>query len=313
MKKLKLLTLMFAFAAMTFTACEDATDPDPIVETPDPVTNLVATSKSATEVTLKWDASPSEIDALFEHYIIDISSAGGGPLAPEYVQAGTNMITITNLTEGEIYTFEVTAKFTNGELSAVNEIIWSPASRFNTDAFELPINLYEKTSEFGSGLDFYNENDGGPRNLAVSGGEDWDIGLVTDAQGTLKIACASLIDNNFTTDPVSTTEFATTVIEAESLDEVFDSMALDQKTFAAAEVDLNTYSSSIVIIARTKMPEGEWHYAKIFVEYDATEGFFRTDNSLTNPDENQYVVLKMSYQMGDNVPYAKISQSNGAK
>ena len=298
---LKTMLVLLSTMALMLVACEEDLV-DPVVEKPEPVTNVQATSGSSTEIIIRWVASTSEADASFKDYEVVITP---GAIAPIYVAKGINTITIPNLVEGEIYTITIKATCTcdNAEPSDGASVTWSPASRFTEAGTGSDIKLYEYTSSFGSGMEFYfvDEDfpeDSGPMIRKTTDGELWDIGLNT--KDKFVISSPKLFDW-VSLPPVEDrkhVEISSDVIVAESLNDVFDSQALNlaYSSFDEREIDLSLYNKSIVLICRVMQPgEMEFNYAKVFVEYK--NGSFLQDQS--------YVQCKISYQKTAGVKYAR--------
>lgn len=301
---IKALLAIISVMALILVSCEEDSTVEPEPEKPEPVTNVEATSIDSTSIKIKWDPSPSEANTLFDQYMIEISP---GAFAPMYALKGDQTALIPDLDEGVEYTITVKATYTNGEESIGASVIWSPATRFTATGTGGEIRMYEYTSDFGSGLDLYYvdpdfPDESGPMAWPTSNGEEWDLGLNTQ-DGVLEIAPARLIP--YTTlppvDDRKVVHVASEVIEAESLDEVYDSEALNVAFDIDEEymVDLTQYDKSIVIICRVMEPGNtEFNYAKVWVEYK--DGSFLQG---TSPD--RYVLAKVSYQMEAGTPYAK--------
>ncbi len=299
----KVFIAILSVMALVLISCEENNTVTPDTEKPEPVTNVQATSIDSETIKIKWDQSPSETNALFDKYMIEVNP---GAFAPWYADAGTDMYTITGLTEGEVYTITVKALYTNDEESIGASVVWSPSTRFTLAGTGSEIKMYEYTSSFGSGLDFYYIDPdfpeyNGPMSWKTSDGEMWDLGLDSEG-GELIIASPRLIDWTSLppVDDRKVVQIGHQVIDAESLDEVFDSEALNVAfSFEERRIDLTQYNSSFVMICRVVEPGNtEFTYAKVFVEYK--DGSFLQGSS---PD--RYVKCIVSYQMTPGVPYAR--------
>ena len=298
MKLRNLFLLLFA-AIFAFSACDDTDNPINPSEKPQPPTKLQATSKSETSVLLRWESSTSETSTDFKEYELRITG-GANPFQPIPIAKGITSVEVGNLDEGTIYTFSIYGKFNDGTLSeTAAQIQWSPATRFIRNQNDQPIRIYESESDLGSGLAIYDPIGDGPKSVKVANGAQWNIGLDTRS-GVLKLASAKLLDYNWGTQPVIITEIANDYYFANDLDDVFDSQALDAKTFAERTIDLKQLNSNFVIVTRYKYPgENEYHYAKILVKY--------VNNSyLQGAANNRYVEFEISYQKVAGVPYAKV-------
>lgn len=306
MKKSIIYLTTILFAAFMFWACEDtSTNPDDNnTPTPKPAapTKLMATSKNSTSVILKWTASTSESDALFAGYVLKVT--GGATMAPISIAKGQTTYTVTGLEEGIEYTFSLQAKFTNNELSDAITIKWSPASRFETNENDAEIRIYETASGFGSGVQLYGPNKK-PVTLKVADGARWTLGLSTKT-GIL-FGSPKELDYSYGSTPVAATEIADVITGINSLDEIFDSQALNAKTFASKVIDLTKYNGNIAFALRYKQQgQTEWNYAKVFVKYG-------TGSFLQGSTPNRYITIIVSHQVKTGLPYAitrEVEQTN---
>jgi len=297
---MKTRNLFFLFIAVMFaiTACDDTNNPVNPTDKPVAPKNLQATSKSNTSVLLRWTPSTSESNSNFDKYVLTVSG-GSYPIQPFNINKGVSSVGVTNLIEGTIYTFSIVAKFTDGTTSEdTAKVQWSPATRFTRNQNDAPIWIYETASDYGSGLVIFDPVGDGPKSAKVSNGGVWNLGLDT-RDGNLILASAGLIDYNYNIQP-GVTEIANDIYTADSLDDVFDSQALDSKGFAERSIDLTKFSSSIVIVVRFKQAgKSDYNYAKVLVKNNS--GTFLQDES-----PNRYVEFEISYQKVTGVPYAKV-------
>jgi hypothetical protein len=267
----------------------------------DPAENLMATSINATTVALKWDLSADDGESYFLGYKLSVSELSGSLVKEEDLNSGVNTATVDELTEGTIYVFEIEAKGNFGDGVVYSESIvvnWSPATRFTENINEEPIKMYGSESSFGSGLELYNEAGGAPKGLKVTSGDDWDLGLYTRS-GVVEIGSAAeiLAKYSYSGTP-KTCEISSTTYEVNSLDEVYDSQALDEgHVFSEQIIDLNDFTGqkNVVLIVRT-LTGTTWNYAKVMVLYNG--GF------LQGTGDNEYIEVQVSYQKGPGVPYA---------
>lgn len=299
MKNLKIFALLLLFAAFVFNACEDTTTPvGP--DKPDAATNLMATSKTATSVTVKWTASPSETDSQFAGYVLTVT--GGAAMAPIALTAAQNPYTVAGLQEGTIYTFTLQAKFDNEEVSDPVTVQWSPAARFTETELNPYIRIYETTSSYGSGLVIYDPNSKYPKAAKVADGANWTLGLITK-NNELAIGSPKLLDYTYGTTP-GTVEIGKIYTNTSSLDDVYGSDALNTSGFSYAEkkIDLKQYNASFVIVLRYHMTgKSDWNYAKVLVKYAGS-------SFLAGATGNQYVELQISHQLISGIPYAGVEQ-----
>ena len=306
--KIRNLFLVLFAAIFAFTACDDTNNPVDPTDKPIAPTSLQATSKNESTVILRWTASTSESNSLFDKYVLTVTG-GANPIQPFDIAKGTTSAEISGLSEGTIYTFSIATKFTDGTTSSTSaQIQWSPATRFVRNQNDQPIQVYESASNFGSGLVIYDPIGDGPKSATVSNGAQWNLGLDT-RNGKLVLASARLLDYNFITQP-GVTEIASEVINANSLDDVFDSQALDAKYFQERSIDLTQQNSSFVLVVRFRhLGSLQYNYAKVLVKYN--NGF------LQGSPDNRYVAFEISYQKQAGVPYAKTPsmtlENNNAK
>jgi hypothetical protein len=300
MKKFTVLAVALIFTALFFNAC-DNTSTNPIDNnqpTPNAPTNLQASSKDGS-VMLKWTASTSESNSLFAGYVLKIT--GGTPMAPIALTSAQNPYEVKGLENGVEYTFSLQAKYTNDSLSTPVTIKWSPATRFTLNENDAPIRIYETASSFGSGLVIFNPSTEAPKTAKVADGANWTLGLYTK-NGDLKIGSPKLLDYSYGSTP-GTVEIADVISGVNSIEDVYDSQALNAKNFSEKVIDLKQYSSNIVLILRHHQTgKTDWNYAKVLVKY--TGGAF-----LQGTADNRYVELIISYQKVTGMPYAKVKGS----
>ncbi len=306
--KFKSLLGALAMMALILTSCsDDSTNPETPGAKPEAVDSVAATSINNTTVALKWKVSASESDALFKCYVVDVLKEDGtpSPIASKTFSKGTNRVEIAGLEEGTVYMFQIRAQFTTDSLSTAKTIKWSPATRFTKNDNDNDILIYEYASSFGSGLSLFDEAAGAPKNLTAASKTDWQIGIDT-RDNKLVFGSASQI-NIGTGTPTAKTEISNNYWLATSLNSVFDSEALSTGTFTEVAYDLNaidTGDNNLVLIA--KITKGtKVNYAKIMIIKDPTTKSFLWPS--TSGSNNKYVKLEISYQKGDNVPYAKKS------
>ena len=286
--------------AIAIQGCETTTGPEQVF-VPQPPAALYATSIDSATIALKWDHSPDYTAAEFAGYRVRIYNPGGITMLDTLLPASWTQVQVTGLQEGTIYTCEVAGE-TADTIGPAKQIQWSPASRFVELTTGNPIRMYESASVFGSGVDLYNPTEGGPVNLKTSSGQDWDLGLYT-RDNKLIIASPTLLKQYYPKtlpDSLRATEIAAEVYtNVNSLNDVFDSEALNAKTFAEREIDLTQYSGNIVLVVRTV----DNHYAKVLVKY--VNGSF-----LQGSEPHRYVECEVSYQKEAGVPYARTARDN---
>ncbi|MGQ9819475.1 MAG: fibronectin type III domain-containing protein [Candidatus Kapaibacteriales bacterium] len=302
LKKLLLSYLSIILSVLVFSACEETTTTteNPLVTGPD---SMKATSINETTVRLRWKLSNDESKSYFKDYVLYITP---GAFQPKVLSKGTNTIDVTGLTDGTIYTFELKARNTDDKESVTSASIkWSPAFRFTTNINDEPIRIYETASLLGSGLELYEPTSGKPKTLKVASGEFWNLGLYTK-NNEISIYSANYMYNNslynFPVAPSYTTEISEDIFLTNTLDNVFDSQALNVKNFSSNYfIDLTDpdLKNGVVFIVRTKATgQTDWNYAKVLVKAGAS-------GLLQGTADNRYVELVISYQKKAGVPYAK--------
>jgi hypothetical protein len=267
-----------------------------------PPLDLQATSKSNTAVMLKWTASPDESKAGFDGYTLFITPKGGVKGNPIAILKGTYTFIATNLIEGTVYDFDLHASsIYNGQtmLSSAANVKWSPATRFIENVNSAMIKIYESPSTFGSGLQLYDAVGGAPKTLKVANGINWDLGLYT-TDGTVTFGSAKTILDKYSsfTGTAKKCEISNVKSYVTSLDEVFDSFALDatKHTYSEQAFDLSAETSdkNIVFIVRTNSPD--WNYAKVMIIYNG--GYLQNDGT------DNFIEAQVSFQKVKGVPYA---------
>lgn len=312
--KLFVLLAIFAVVLFSFTACEEnVVDPDPTTQPkPSPASNLMATSIDATTIHLKYDISPSETNSLFKDYELSWKEDGPSAGDSKVVLKGTSPIEVTGLTEGKIYLFTLVARYTNDSVSTPITVNWSPASRFVKNNNEDVIKVYETASSFGSGLQMFYEAEGAPRVRTVANGGDWDLGIRT-TDNKIVIGSATKLTYNF---PSGNTPQPTMLFKdfykAGSLDEVFDSRAMNDGTrnneYSELTFDITneTDTNNVIFYVRKYQPGStRYNYAKVMAKRSAQGGSF-----LQGSSPNRYIEFEISYQKTPDVPYAKTANNN---
>jgi hypothetical protein len=145
-------------------------------------------------------------------------------------------------------------------------------------------------------MDLYDATEGGPIGLKVGSGDDWDFGFNNDSASDLFISSPALAGYDAVTNgsPRNTLISPNVVENVTSLDEVYDSQALDAGT-SAGKITLNNYSSNIVVIMQT----ADGNYAKVMIKYNTSDNSF----IFTEAGE-EFIECVVSYQMTPNVPHA---------
>lgn len=269
---------------------------------PQPPTGLMATSIDKNTIRIKWTASPSESEADFKGYVLTVTPAPSGGTPNYEITKGLTQYDIAGLLEGTEYTFSLVAKYNAGGLSTAATVVWSPATRFGAS---LAIKMYETDSKnFGSGLDLYDATTGGPvtKKLSVAAEKAVaNLGIYT--KGGLFFQSGSEIESG--SGNAQATEISADYFDGtNSLDNVFDSQALDAGSFSAKSLNIDDESlfspaGGVVFIVRTKEPGNTaYTYAKVLIK--RTGGKF-----LQGSGDDEYIELEISYQKTAGVPYAR--------
>lgn len=287
----------------TITSCDETTGPDSGT-TPQPVTNLRATSLNDSTVKLVFTPSTSEGNTLFKEYEVAVKI---GTEAKETLKfnKGVNSLEITKLVRGTKYTFDIVSVYTDGKKSLAASITWSPANMYSKNNNDAEIKMYEYVSDFGSGLSLFDASDNTPKTLKVTDGGNWHVGINSKVSTKLIFGSAKLLDFSFTTQPKTIVEILDTPFETVSLEELFDNKPMDDVTYesryAERTFDLNTISGTknLAFYVRLKNTStSSYNYAKVLLVRTAT-GFLQGSTG------NRYVQAIVSYQKTPNVPYAK--------
>ncbi len=297
------LMLLAAFATVAvLTSCDSTTDPgDPVVTAPDAPTELMATSTSSTSVSVKWTAATSGQAAT--GYIVKVEEVGSGsPQELEIDNPNTVIVDISGLVEGTVYEFTAYAVNDTARSGPSPTIKWSPASRHNT-----VMRLYETDSDMGSGIELPNT-----AGLTISQGGMWDVCLDTRDElfdigsPTLSSYTDEKLQPEFPNGDVArVTLFGKVWTDVASLDDVFESADLTNETLQEKLLRFNTADSTgkqFAFVVKT----AAGHFAKVLVK--AADGKLLQG---TAPD--RYVELEVSYQNGNDVPYAVIAKSTQNK
>ena len=261
---------------------------------------LMATSFDSASVGLKWTLSADESNSDFTGYKLYINKPGGAKDSAN-IMKGTNIYIASGLDEGTVYTFDLYALKSVSNKTVMSPkvtITWSPASRFIENVNNAEIRFYESQSLLGSGLQLFNSSGGAPKCLTVAtGGTDWDLGLYTTGNTvTFGSAKNILAEYSSFTGIAKTVQISSTTYDVTSLNDVYDSQALEFQSFSEQTFNLATMSATknLVFVVRTNSPE--WNYAKVMV---INNGGFLQGNI-----PNRYVEVIVSYQKVKGVPYA---------
>lgn len=285
MKYLKsnLLALLL-ISALIFASCEDSNDPVvPDVKDVNPPTNLMANAKDDSTIVIKFTPSISRDSSNFKDYVLYISPGTD----KKVIDKSSNMITITGLNSGTIYTFEVAARNTKEKESAKASVSWATATRFNN------IRLYETDSDFGSGLELFNSETQKPANYKIADSDKWDLAL--DTRNDSYDFGSPFLTSYDIPSPRRTLVYIPndSWTGVNSLDDVFDTEVLNPNEEQL--INFTTVTKGFVIAVKTE----DNHFAKVFVK--AVDG-----KILQGTANNRYIEVDISYQKTANIPYAKV-------
>lgn len=265
-----------------------------------PAVGLMATSVDKDKVALKWTLSADESNSNFVGYWLYVYVPGGQMGDPIELQKGYNTTTITGLTEGTIYNFDLYAvvKYNNQDmLSPKVTIQWAPAIRFNMNVNDDVIKVYESASSLGSGLVLKDAQGNAPKTLTVANGANWDLGLYTNG-GVVEFGSAKNILAKYSSfsGTAKKCEISDTRYDVALLNDVYDSQALSGQTYSEQIINLATATASnnLVFVVRTNAPS--WNYAKVMV--------LNKSGFLQGSTGNRYIEVVVSYQSVQGVPYA---------
>jgi hypothetical protein len=276
-------------------------DPNPVAPTA-----IKATSITDSIVHLTWTPSEDEGKAIFAGYELIMSEQGGAPLAPVAIAKNATPYEIKGLTQGTVYTFEIrgiyNAEAKNAVSIAAASISWSPASRFDETANEVPIRVYGTQSQFGSGLSLFDETEGAPTIFKIASSPDWQFCLYT-TDGALEFgSAAAQTKYTYNAGAPRETQIADVDIFANSLNDAFLGATLNSFNFTSKVVNLNDakYSGQdkgVVLVVRVNSTTG-YNYAKVLVKKVANK-------FLQGTGDDSYLECVVSYQKVKGVPYAR--------
>ncbi len=310
LNKAKILLMAFIAMSIFFTSCEDTTEEvTPVL--PKPATNLQATSASETEVLIRWTESEDQATEGFIGYKLSVIDETGNAILSnqavnDYQQGG--VVTVSGLTEGQIYDFSVVAVNADGDSEPIT-IKWSPAIRLNETVNEGEIKLYGSASQFGSGIRIYAEDElfdtKGPEILTIAQKAAWHFAF-DDSNDMFRFGSADEVSIGANADNPEFPGQLSNVYNAATLNDVFDSQALNQSTFSNKLITLSEaeYANYDGVVLAFRVPTNEtdiYHYGKILIKKNPEGGYvFNAGTS------DQYIDCVVSYQRTANVPYAKL-------
>ncbi len=297
MKYLKsnLLAVILVISAMIFAGCESTNDPvEPDVKDVNAPTNLMANAKNDSTIVIKFTATTSKDSSFFKDYVLYINPGN----EKKVIEKSSNMITITGLQSGTLYTFEVAARNTKDKESAKVSVSWATATRFTG------IKLYESNSDYASGLELFNTETQKPETYRIANSDKWDLALDTKG-ASFDIGSPSKLSYEITNPRPTLLLIKDNWKGLDSLDAIFDTEMLNPTE--QQRVTFTDVTKGFAFAVKTQ----DGHFAKVFVK--AVGGVI-----LQGAADNRYIEVDISYQKTANLPYAKIkpvendNNSNGA-
>lgn len=298
---------MLLVAGLVVVGCNEndpGTTPDP-GDGPAAATQLMATSLNNTTVGLKWTASSTANVT----YKVNVTQ---GATAVTTVDAGAaTEAQVPGLTAGTIYTFEVVAVDADNEESENSPtVMWSPASRFTSDATVTgKLRIYAR-SVVGKGSGIVITPNGASNVSVANSRPDAELAMihliadVDDATDQIRIGSPSAF-----TDFTAVAKFRTDV---QVSDAVFTTAGLDawyrgqslEGLFTGNNVKFFTLQNQQtggdgVAFAMRWGATGAQKYAKVFITPDAS------GNLIQDEGGDKFVEINISYQDAAGVPYAK--------
>ncbi|MBI5476995.1 MAG: fibronectin type III domain-containing protein [Ignavibacteriales bacterium] len=301
-----LVVTVLALLVLSMTGCDNnstSTEKTALAS----VTNLKAYSAGKNSVGLTWTASSSENVSDFGEYAVDVKNPAGTIVASTAGSKGDTSFTILNLTEGVIYTFEITTTPVEGSANYKNSstvtVKWSPAQRLDVDDAMVAIKVYEtsSSSSYGSGLILYHPTTLTPKVVSIGnpGADSSYIDLYlktnTGTAGSVILQSASLFKTSW-----RYTRFSTVIRNVDNLDNA-QLAPPDTSTYTLTSIQFD--STTTVSTSKIYYVKGDnGNYCRILVQ--------RASNGTliwgTTPE--QYLNLKISFQTVAYNPYSKQSR-----
>lgn len=296
------LALLGAFIiTLGIAGCNENDNPVTPPTAPNAPTGLMATSRSATSIGLKWTAPAAGVTPT--GYMITYTPAGGTAQTMDVASTST-ATDITGLTEGKIYTITVSAKNSTAVSTASSAVMWAPASRL-TGTFKI---YSSKSTANGSGLRF-----SPAAVLKIADGPEWDI-CFDDKDGRPLVGSPGVsgyvdANNQFPgAKDAKIVALGRDYLGVNSLDDIYDVDSLSvAPTGGFKEVlkDLSTVPDKtkgygfVVRSRKTVSDPTVVNFAKVLVKSDGSK-FVQG----TAPEE--YIEVEVSYQTITNVPFALV-------
>lgn len=299
------LFLTIIIATLALFSCSEEKDPispDPIPQKTKvkAVTNPLAYSLNSTSVVVKWTKSADENLADFDGYLVRILTTNNTLVRERTVNKSLDTLTVTDLTVGTIYNFEIIAKAQSNSTKYLNSdpvtIQWSPAWRFDTEG-TIPIKVYESSSStgFASGLIFYNSSTQQPKTVSLLSADSSliDVYLFTvSGTSNVELRSSHLFRANR-----KITRFSTVAYDVNTLNDPRNTPP-DTTTYTKFDWRIDSVAVSTSKVLYFKGHNG--NYGRILIERNPSNGTLIWG---TSPE--QYLQVRLSYQ---SVPYNRFSK-----
>lgn len=303
--KIILILITVFISSLFIIGCSSEKDPVSPDPTPDktkvkPVTNPLAYSLNNTSVVVKWTKSADENLPDFDGYLVRILTTNNTLVRERTVNKSLDTLTVTDLTVGTIYNFEIIAKAQSNSTKYINSnavtIQWSPAWRFDTEG-TIPIKVYESSSStgFASGLIFYNPSTQQPKTVSLLSADSSliDVYLFT-VSGTSNVELRS---SHLYRANRKITRFSTVAYDVNTLNDPRNTPP-DTTTYTKFEWRIDSVAVSTSKIIYFKGNNG--NYGRILIERNPSNGTLIWGSS-----PEQYLQVRLSYQ---SVPYNRFSK-----
>lgn len=293
------LALLGAFIlTLGIAGCNENDNPVTPPTAPNAPTGLMATSRSATSIGLKWTAPATGVTPT--GYSIKYTPVGGTAQTMDVATTSTTA-DITGLVEGTIYTITVSAKNSTAVSTASSAVMWAPAKRL-TGTFKI---YSSKSTTNGSGLRF-NPADV----LKIADGPEWDI-CFDDKDGRPLVGSPGVsgyVDGNNQfpgQKDAKIVALGRDYLGVNSLDDIYDVDSLSvAPTGGFKEVlkDLSTVpdkTKGYGFVVRSRKDPATVNFAKVLVKSDGTK-------LVQGTAPEQYIEVEVSYQTITNTPFALV-------
>ena len=305
LKKLHGILAVLLLSLFVFTACEETEDGPLNPSTsnyPTAVTGLAAGCADENTIIFAWDEHNQNAESWFKDFLITIRAEGSIDSTTVVLAKTATEYKFENAVEGTIYNFSIVGRNDDNEYrtSSIATIQWATASQFKKNDNNADIKVYGSSSDFGSGLQLYNEDGEAPKVWKIASQANWNLGLSTK-NNQVKFGSASALGySNLTTcaDAEITSLFN---VDVDKLGDVVFEEKPATFTYSKKTIDLLNdpiavkATKGVMFFVRTLDKK---HYAKILI-------LKKNGSFLQGSGDDQYVQVYVSYQKVENVPFAK--------